>query len=359
MHTHRVLFVQRVIAEYRLAFVCELANILHLRILRGRTKGASDVIEAKLPVSIDRKNHVKYFFGERLWLHTEIINIIRGYSPEVVIVSPTLRDITNLLLILMRKRFGYKIIGWGMGEMPGRGNIQLVIHRLLQKIITDRLDALVVYSSSAKDYYENKLGYKKRIEIAPNAVDLSDFTKVKKTFKNEKEFTIVCVGRIIKAKKIDKVIEFVKRAKGLRLKIVGSGDPDYIKFLKSEIGEHHDRIEFVGPLFGEELNKFLIQCDLFVLPSRGGLAINHAMASGLPVLVSVGDGTEKDLIIDRETGFIFEDNNFAMMAELIIELRNDPTLLQRVSVNAVQHVRSNFSIENMCQVFHRVVGEIK
>ena len=55
-------------------------------------------------------------------------------------------------------------------------------------------------------------------------------------------------------------------------------------------------------LADQALNKELIKNDIFVLPSRGGLAINHAMASGLPVIVSEGDGTELDLI-DHGIGF--------------------------------------------------------
>ena len=42
--------------------------------------------------------------------------------------------------------------------------------------------------------------------------------------------------------------------------------------------------------------------NIFVLPGTGGLAINEAMAYGLPVICSEADGTEKDLVIKVERG---------------------------------------------------------
>ena len=355
----KILFVQRVAAQYRAAFFCSLAKTLQVKILRGPSKGIGDVVDAQLPSSINYTSNVNYFMGERMWLHIGILDIIRNYQPDVVVVSPTLRDLTNLALFSLRKKFNYKIVGWGMGEMPGRSRVASKIHQYLQKLVTDKLDAMIVYSSEARHYYRNKLRFEKQIEIAPNAVDLSLFTNVKKSFENKGLFTLVYVGRIIKEKKIEELIDFVLSRNDIGLKIVGSGDPDYIDILKSKIGKYCDRIDFIGPLYEAALNEFLIKCDLFVLPSRGGLAINHAMASGLPVLVSVGDGTEKDLIIENETGFIFEDGDFAMMATCIDKLKTNPALLQKVAGKAVRHVRSNFDIQNMCSVFNAVVSDLK
>ena len=354
----KVMFIQRVAAEYRTEFFSNLAESSQLRVLRGLSRGEGDVVDANLPSSIDYINNVQYFFGGRIWVHTQVVRAISKFKPDIVIVSPTLRDVTNLALFILRKRYGFKIIGWGMGEMPGRTKRRSKIHHFLQKLITDRLDTMIVYSSEARRYYKDKLGFKRHIDIAPNAVDLSSFTKIKDSFERENLFTLVYVGRIIKEKRLEELIDVVLERNDVALKVVGQGDAVFTDFLKSKIN-NNDRIAFVGPLYGADLNQFLIRCDLFVLPSRGGLAINHAMASGVPVLVSVGDGTEKDLIIDGKTGFMFDDSDFEMMGELIDKLKDNETLLQEVSQEAILHIHANFSIENMCRVFNVMVRKLQ
>jgi glycosyltransferase involved in cell wall biosynthesis len=54
--------------------------------------------------------------------------------------------------------------------------------------------------------------------------------------------------------------------------------------------------------------------DVFVLPSKGpgetwGLAVNEAMASGLPVIVSDRCGCASDLVQQEENGLIFKSED--------------------------------------------------
>ena len=60
--------------------------------------------------------------------------------------------------------------------------------------------------------------------------------------------------------------------------------------------------------------------DIFVLPSAGpnetwGLAINEAMASGKPVLVSNRSGGAFDLVVEGENGYVFQSENQSVLVE--------------------------------------------
>jgi glycosyltransferase involved in cell wall biosynthesis len=60
--------------------------------------------------------------------------------------------------------------------------------------------------------------------------------------------------------------------------------------------------------------------DIFVLPSAGpnetwGLAINEAMASGKPVLVSNRSGGAVDLVVEGENGYVFQSENQSVLVE--------------------------------------------
>jgi len=49
--------------------------------------------------------------------------------------------------------------------------------------------------------------------------------------------------------------------------------------------------------------------SVYVLAGMGGLSINDAMAYGLPVICSVCDGTERDLVTHHGNGLFFRENN--------------------------------------------------
>jgi glycosyltransferase involved in cell wall biosynthesis len=77
--------------------------------------------------------------------------------------------------------------------------------------------------------------------------------------------------------------------------------------------------------------------DLFVLPSRGnsetwGLAVNEAMHMGVPCLVSDVVGCQQDLVIDRETGWVFCAEDSAHLRQKLDEalatLGGDPAKIK-------------------------------
>lgn len=351
--------VQRVAAEYRKSFLLSLSKKVNFKLICGLSTGVSDVVDANLNSKISLVSNVRYFFNHRLWYHENIGGILSANRPDFVIVSPTIRDISIISILFNRRRLGYKIIGWGMGEMPGRSGGAKLIHRFLQWLVVKQLDGLVVYSSTAHEYYKEALRFTGPIKIANNAVDVSDFPLIKDNFRSQQYFIIVYVGRITPDKKLDELIKVVIKCSILRLRVIGTGAPEYLSDLKNLIGENSCRIDFAGPLFGADLNRALTECDLFVLPARGGLAINHAMASGVPALVSKGDGTEADLIIENKTGFLFEDGDFEAMADSIQKLVGEPTLREYVSIAGAQHVREKFTVEQMCDVFYELFVELK
>ncbi len=63
--------------------------------------------------------------------------------------------------------------------------------------------------------------------------------------------------------------------------------------------------EFPGGIHDEALAPWFRKADLFVLPGTGGLALQQAMAYGLPVIAGVADGTQADLV-RQSNGWLLE-----------------------------------------------------
>ncbi|MGB9693709.1 MAG: glycosyltransferase [Fervidobacterium sp.] len=66
-----------------------------------------------------------------------------------------------------------------------------------------------------------------------------------------------------------------------------------------------------------------------------------------------------NIIKDGETGSLLKSNHPKHIAEKIIELLNKPELLEKVSINAYNYVRENFSYEKTLESWRKIIGEIE
>ena len=90
------------------------------------------------------------------------------------------------------------------------------------------------------------------------------------------------------------------------LRLIGDGP------LKNDLQKkyaHLSNVSFVGMKYNDDLINEYKQASALVLPSykeQWGLVINEAMASGLPVMANKNVGAINDLIVNKETGFVFD-----------------------------------------------------
>ena len=92
--------------------------------------------------------------------------------------------------------------------------------------------------------------------------------------------------------------------------------------------------------------------DLFVLPGTGGLAVQQAMAYGLPVIVAQGDGTQDDLVRPGNGWQVPPDDLPALQACLEAALA-DPARLRQMGAESYRIVRDEINVEQMVAVFVR------
>jgi glycosyltransferase involved in cell wall biosynthesis len=91
-------------------------------------------------------------------------------------------------------------------------------------------------------------------------------------------------------------------------------------------------VDFLGFLSGEKKYTYYKSADIYVQPSRYetfGIAILEAMACGKTVVASNVGGIPF-LVIDGETGLLFENGNVRDLAEKILNLLNDKELREKM-----------------------------
>jgi glycosyltransferase involved in cell wall biosynthesis len=101
--------------------------------------------------------------------------------------------------------------------------------------------------------------------------------------------------------------------------------------------------------------------DVFVLPSKGpgetwGLAVNEAMASGLPILVSDKCGCNNDLIEDGINGYTFESDNLSQLVSKMNKMVNDSEALKQMGRNSKNKIQF-WSFENIALVIEEKMNK--
>lgn len=115
---------------------------------------------------------------------------------------------------------------------------------------------------------------------------------------------LICVAAVVPGKGHDQLVEALAKVVDLPWRCTCAGaldlDPTFVRRVTRQSEEHGiaDRVRFVGPLGGEDLDDLYAGADALLLCSRFetyGLVVGEALARGLPVLASSVGGVAQAL----------------------------------------------------------------
>ncbi|MGI6723472.1 MAG: glycosyltransferase family 4 protein [Arcobacteraceae bacterium] len=176
-------------------------------------------------------------------------------------------------------------------------------------------------------------------ELFKNTKTLDEKELIRDKFKiDKKDFVITFVGRIVKDKGINELIEaFInlsKKYNNLKLLLVGDYE-EHLNPIKNEnkiLIDSLDSIITVG--FQNDIRDFLSITDLFVLPSyREGLpnSLIEAGSFGIPLLATNINGCN-EIIDDGITGILVEKKSAKKLEEAIDKLLEDKELYNSIKL---------------------------
>ena len=164
---------------------------------------------------------------------------------------------------------------------------------LYQKAAIQNADCLQATAESEKENLL-KLGYNSNIKIVKLGIDAESIT-MKTSWKKNKQ--MLFLSRVHVKKGIHYLIEAAdilrEELYGYNIIIAGEGDADYVASLKQQIVDKglQDIIQLIGGVYGDKKWELFQKSDFFVLPTNSenfGLAIAESLASGTPVITTVG-----------------------------------------------------------------------
>ena len=181
--------------------------------------------------------------------------------------------------------------------------------------------------------------YSRRFEVMEKAEHIRD----------EKLFTFLYVGRIVRDKGINELCEAFHLLVGrhlARMIIVGSYEDelDPISDVSKKFIEEDIHIEYVGPKRGDELLAYYAAADCFVLPSyREGFpnTVLEAGAMGLPCIVTDVNGS-REIIKDRVNGLIVPSKDAEALCDAMMKMMADVTMRSQMASVARKMVADRF-----------------
>ena len=274
------------------------------RVLRGARAGSSV--------------HSGRFWGVNV---PEMGAAIRDSRPDVVLI-PGWHSITLLRAIRECRRARIPVLYRGdthLGSAPAGWRRLLWAPRTWA--LLRLFDGYLSVGRRSRAYLDRFGAPGSRIWPAPHCVDNEFFARGAARYQSPEaraaarralglrvdDFVVLFAGKVDANKRLGDLVRAVSRL-GSRASLLVAGSGDLLPASRREAERLGTRTAWAGFLNQGEMGRAYGIADCLAVPSRGeswGLAVNEAMAAGLPCVVSDGVGCAPDLIEAGSTGETF------------------------------------------------------
>jgi len=256
-----------------------------------------------------------------------------------------------------------------------QNRIKRAIYKRIEKWLNNKTDKIIFVSEAVKNLYEKeKILSRGNWKIIYNGLDLEIASKLlmnKESIKKEifKKYQILnqkiitFIGKIELRKGLIYLIEAIKNLSkdftNFRIFLVGDGQnkPEIERRIKKE--ELDKFFVLTGFKEQEEIFKFLIASDIFVLPSLYELlpyAILEAMSVGLPVIATDVGGI-REVVKHRRNGLLIKPKDAEALTQAIREILTNKKLANEISFNNLNDIKK-FSIQEMIKEVDKIYYEV-
>ena len=227
-----------------------------------------------------------------------VVDLLDSVRPDIVHVNCCWTPDCAMIQRLAQKR-GYKVVLTPHGMLE-----PWIIKRhywtrkvpalwLYQKAAVQRADCVQATAESERDNLL-KLGYNSNIKVVRLGID-AESIEMKRSWKKSRQ--ILFLSRVHVKKGINFLVEAAdvlrNELQGYKILVAGEGEADYVEAMKRMICDRglQDIVQLIGGVYGDEKWRLFQTSDFFVLPTHSenfGLAIAESLASGTPVITTMG-----------------------------------------------------------------------
>ena len=298
--------------------------------------------------------------------------IIKKENIDIVCFQDPVSSFFSILFLKVR-RAEVKIVVETHGDFIETLSLEknLVLPRLYKKLFyimakysIGKSNIIRAVSSSTEQQVLD-IDSSKSVVRFPAWIDFKDFQNIEPKPLSKDKFNILFIGSVTDRKKPHMIIEAIQRIndKSYHLSIVGPAPNEkYFKELKDLIDKSdlQNQVSLIGPVDRESVKDYYSTSNLMILPSISeGLArgIFESQVAMCPVLVTDAPGMS-DIVIDGQTGYVFESNNLNSLSLKIEYIKNNYDEASLVAKNAKGFILSNYSEDNFKFSFKKLFDTV-
>ncbi|QHI72090.1 glycosyltransferase family 4 protein [Aminipila terrae] len=363
----KVLYITNVPSPYRVDFFNELSQYCDLTVAYEKRKSSDRDIQWK---NKNKRAYIEIFLTgiavredaavclgviKLLKMQWDII-VISGYATPTGMVAIT-------YLSAIGKKFGISADG---GMIKNDNGIKYKIKRWFiskaswwlstGKVTTEYLG---YYGAQTSRVFEYPFASVRESDIGKVDVKKND---LRKDLGISEKLVVISVGQFVERKGFDILIKSCSLLRGdIGVYIIGGRPTEQYNKIIEEL--KLENINFIGFKTQEELKKYYLAADLFVLPTREdiwGLVVNEAMAFGLPVITTNKCVAGLSMITDGKNGWIIPVEEHAVLADKINVFFRNEDKIQEMNSEAIETAKE-YSIEKMAlkhiEIFRMLLQE--
>lgn len=297
-------------------------------------------------------------------IQKDVKKYIRENCYEVVFLATSYWSLTTWFALWEAKRKKLPVMTRMTAVVERKRSI---ITRAIKKVLVGKYCNKMnagVYECEEQKNYLLKYGMKpEQLFFAPCAVDNVFFSAQKAKYSKEEirrelkidknTIVIAFTGQLIERKRPFDIIQAVKNLAdegcNLTLLLIGSGGLE--EELKNYITKNklENRIWLCGKVDHEKMSQYLCASDIYVLPSEydaSPKALNEAMNFELPIIVSDGVKTARELCEIDGNGYVFTVGDVEQLTDHIRKFVDNPEKINVMGKKSKEIV-SRFSFDTV------------
>lgn len=214
--------------------------------------------------------------------------------------------------------------------------------------------AACFHATAESEYVDiRRRGFRQPVCILPNGIDLPPLEQGTRDGRRQ----LLFLGRIHPQKGVEVLLRawqvVAPRFPEWELRVVGPEEGGHLARMQALAAQLRlERIEFPGPVYGEDKLRAFRQASLFVLPTHSenfGMAVAEALAAGTPVIVTQGAPWPR--LAEQGAGWWIERGLDPLVAGLEQALSTSPQYLEQMGRAGHEWMHREFSWERIGRQF--------
>ena len=241
----------------------------------------------------------------------------------------------------------------------------------ISKKILIKAKNIICANSFTASLVKNILKDKDKVYIVNPGIDIyvahntQHITQIRKKYNLEGKIVLFSLGRLVKRKGFDTVLETLPEAQksvpNLVYVIAGEG-PDKVYLKEKSRGVNN--VIFLGKINDNDKWAWLKNCDIFIMPTRNiegdfeGFGIVYLEASLMrkPIIAGKSGGVE-DAVKNSYSGILVDPGNKSRLTEVIVRLAQDQELRQKLGEQGRERAINEFNWQKKAEKFYNIINK--